>query len=335
MNKIKCAVIGYGPAFNMGKAHADYINSTGEMEVVAICDKDKSRTESAKKDFPNVQTYNSVDELLKNCDFQLAVIVTPHNTHYPLAMQCLSAGKHTIVEKPFCITYKEASDMIDLAREKGVMLSVFHNRRWDGDYLTLKEAVGKGLIGDIFHLEVFMGGYGHPGYWWRSDKEISGGALYDWGAHIVDWILGLIPSKVKRVGGFSHKLVWKDVTNEDNAEAIIQFENGAVAYVQLSSIAMAGKRRWFILGTEGSLEDDREKQGFKLRRMVNGMQMEGNIAFKKGEWNAYYRNIADHLLRGKELVVKPEEARRVIAVIELAGKSAEEGEFIDFPRELY
>lgn len=333
MEKIRCAIIGYGAAFNMGKAHADYINATGEMEVVAICDVDKSRTEQAKKDFPHIQTFNSVDDLLKNCDFKLAVIVTPHNTHYPIAMQCLSSGKHTVVEKPFCLTIKEASDMIDMARKKGVMLSVFHNRRWDGDYLALKEAIGRRLIGDVFHLEVFMGGYGHPGHWWRSDKEISGGALYDWGAHIIDWILGIIPSKVKRVGGFSHKLVWKDVSNEDNVEAIINFENGAVAYVQLSSIAMAGKKRWFILGTDGSLEDERE--WFRLRKMVDGLLMEGVIPYKRGEWNAYYRNIADHLLRGSELVVKPEEARRVIAVIELAGKSAQQGKFIDFPQELY
>ncbi|MBC7327747.1 Gfo/Idh/MocA family oxidoreductase [bacterium] len=331
MDKIKCAVIGYGSAFNMGKAHADYINSTDGMEVVAVCDTDKSRTEAAKRDFPSIQTYNSLEEMLKSCDFDLAVIVTPHNTHYPLAMQCLAAGKHTIVEKPFCITAREATDMIELAREKGVMLSVFHNRRWDGDYLALKEAIGKGLIGDVYHLEVFMGGYGHPGYWWRSDKEISGGALYDWGAHIVDWILGLIPSKIKRVGGFSHKLVWHDVTNEDNIEAIIQFENGTVAYIQLSSIAMAGKRRWFLLGTKGSLEDEWGRNGFHLKKIVDGMQMETTLPYKKGEWNAYYKNIANHLLKGEELIVKPEEARRVIAVIEMASNS--QGEMQDFPED--
>ncbi|MBC7327913.1 Gfo/Idh/MocA family oxidoreductase [bacterium] len=329
MESVKCAVIGYG----MGKVHSDFINSTEGLELVAVCDLDKARRETAKKDFPFIQTYESVEELIRNCDFDLAVIVTPHNTHYPLAMQCLTAGKHTVIDKPFCITTKEATDMINLAKEKGLMLSVFHNRRWDGDYMALKEAVAKGLIGDIFHLEMFMGHYGAPGPWWRSYKEISGGALYDWGAHLIDWILGLIPSKVKRVGGFSHKLLWHNVTNEDNVEAIIQFENGAVAYVQMSSIAMAQKRRWFILGTQGSLEDEWGANGFRLRKMVDGVKVEGIVPYKKDEWTAYYKNIAEHLLKGEELAVKPEEARRVIAVIEMASNS--NGHMLEFPSELY
>jgi len=329
MRKIRCAVIGYG----MGKAHSQFIVSTEGLELTAVCDLDQARREMAKNDFPFIQTFSSVDDLLKNCDFDLAVVVTPHNTHYPIAMQCLSAGKNVVIDKPFCITVKEATDMINLAKEKGLMLSVFHNRRWDGDYMALKEAVGKGLIGDIFHLEVFMGHYGKPGPWWRSYKEISGGALYDWGAHVVDWILGLIPSKVKRVGGFSHKLVWNEVTNEDNVEAIIQFENSAVAYVQMSSIAMAQKRRWFILGTQGSLEDEWGAKGFKLRKLVDGIQVEGVYPYKEGDWGAYYRNIAEHLLKGADLAVKPEEARRVIAVIEMASKA--QGQMLDFPAELY
>ncbi|MGB9608462.1 MAG: Gfo/Idh/MocA family protein, partial [bacterium] len=153
------------------------------------------------------------------------------------------------------------------------------------------------------------------------------------GAHLVDWILGLIPAKIKRVGGFSHKLVWKDVSNEDNVETIIQFENGAVAYVQVSSIAMGQKKRWFILGTEGSLEDEWGARGFKLRKQVDGTLMEGTLPYMKDSWDAYYKNIAAHLLKGEELAVKPEEARRVIAVIEMASKA--NGEMLDFPEELY
>ncbi len=329
MENIKCVVIGYG----MGKAHSQFISSTEGLELVGVCDIDGVRREMAKKDFPFIQTFDSVDDLLKNYDFDLAVIVTPHNTHYPIAIKCLSAGKNVVIDKPFCITVQEATDMINLAKEKGLMLSVFHNRRWDGDYLALKEVVEKGLIGDIFHLEMFMGHYGAPGPWWRSYKEISGGALYDWGAHLVDWILGLVPSKIKRVGGFSHKLVWNDVTNEDNVEAVIQFENGAVAYVEMSSIAMAQKRRWFILGTQGSLEDEWGARGFRLRKLVDGIQVEGLVPYKESDWSAYYKNVAEHLLKGAELAVKPEEARRVIAVIEIASNA--QGQMLDFPQELY
>ncbi len=335
MDKVKCAIVGYGPACNMGKLHADYITATDGLELVAVCDKDPQRVEIAKSDFPGIRGYTDLKKMLEDCDFDLAVIVTPHNTHFPLAMQCLEGGKHTILEKPMCITADEATQMIKTAKEKGVMLSVFHNRRWDGDYLALKSAISQGLIGDVYHVEVFMGYYGHPGHSWRSDKEISGGAIYDWGAHLVDWILGLIPAPARSVTGFAHKLVWKDATNEDNIEAVISFQNGAVAYVHVSSIAMAKKRRWFILGTQGSLEDDWGAKTFQLNRMVNGMPMRGEIPYKHSDWMAYYRNIAGHLLRGEELAVKPEEARRVIAILEGASESARRSEPVEIPLAFY
>ena len=107
------------------------------------------------------------------------------------------------------------------------MLSVFHNRRYDGDFLAIKEVIDKGLIGDVFRIEVYGGRYGHPGTWWRSDKNISGGAFYDWGAHLVDWVLNLIPEKVDSIMGFTQKIQWWDVTNEDEVESIIKFKNGA------------------------------------------------------------------------------------------------------------
>jgi scyllo-inositol 2-dehydrogenase (NADP+) len=117
--EIRCAVIGYGGAFNMGKHHATQMEQTGVMKVVAVCDLDPQRLEVAKADFPHIRTYQSVDEMLTQEDFDLAVIVTPHNTHAPLALKCLKAGKHVIVEKPMCLTVKEATAMIETAKAKG------------------------------------------------------------------------------------------------------------------------------------------------------------------------------------------------------------------------
>jgi len=331
---IRCAVIGYGAAFNMGKAHANWINSTKGMKTVAVCDVDPKRTAAAAEDFPGIETYNDLSEMLEKSDFDLAVVVTPHNTHAKIAIQCLDAGKHVVVEKPMCITVKEATDMIEAAKRSNVMLSVFHNRRHDGDYKALKEIVAKGLIGDIFHVEMFGGGYGHPGYWWRSDKKISGGAFYDWGAHYLDWLLNLVPGKVTGVTGFFHKLVWKDVTNEDHVEAAIRFESGVVANVQFSHLAMAGKPRWQILGTKGSVVDLGGKEGkFRVTTSLKGYPAQIEVPYKKSDWESYYRNIADHLLKGKELEVKPEEARRVIAIMEAAEKSSKTGRTEKVPYE--
>jgi len=319
--RIRCAVVGYGPAFNMGKAHCEWIKGTEGLELVAVCDIDVKRTALAKQDYPWIETYNDLGELLLKSKVDLVTVVTPHNTHAQLTLQCLKAGKHVIVEKPMCITVKEATAMIEEARKVKVMLTVFHNRRHDGDFLAIKEVIDKGLIGKVFHVEVFGGGYGHPGYWWRSDKKVSGGAIYDWGAHFIDWVLNLVPEKVVSVTGFFHKLAWMDVTNEDEVEAVIRFESGAVADVQLSSIARVGKPRWRILGTKGAILDQGGGK-FKVCTEVDGIPVEMEVKYKASERLPYYRNISDHLLHGKELEVKPEEARRVIAIMETAEKSS-------------
>ena len=169
LTEIKCAIIGYG---GMAKHHADMMAQTGVMKVVAVCDVEPQRLEVAKSHLPNINTYRDVEDLLAKEDFDLAVIVTPHNTHAPLALKCLNAGKHVVVEKPMCLTVKEATAMIKAAKGKGVMLTVYHNRHWDGDFLAIKEVVEAGLIGEIFHVEMFGGGYYRPGHAWRSYKKL-------------------------------------------------------------------------------------------------------------------------------------------------------------------
>ncbi len=335
MNKtIRCAVIGYGATCNMGNAHANWISNVNGMKAVAVCDVDPKRTAVAEKDFPGIETYNDLSGMIEKSEFDLAVVVTPHNTHAKLAIQCLEAGKHVVVEKPMCITAKEATDMIEAAKKAKVMLSVFHNRRYDGSFMTLKEIVAKDLIGDIFHVETFIGGYGRPGSWWRSDKKISGGAFYDWGAHFVDWLLNLVPGNVVGVTGFFHKLAWKNVTNEDHVEAMIRFDSGAVADVQISQLAMEKKPIWHILGTKGAIVDLRNKEEkFRVTTNVKGHPAQIEVPFKKDDWESYYRNIVDHISKGKELKVKPEEARRVIAIIEAAEKSSRERKTVEVPYE--
>jgi predicted dehydrogenase len=128
------------------------------------------------------------------------------------------------------------------------------------------------------------------------------------------------------VSGYFHKRVWHDVTNEDQVQAVIRFENGCVANVTMSSIAYAGKPRWWVLGTKGAAVD---KGGhFEVTGDFNaeGFPATLRVPYKNAsEWKTYYSNIADHLLRGKELKVKPEQARRVIAILETAEQSSKEG----------
>ena len=323
---IRCGVVGYGAAFSMGRNHARWMAETPGLQPVAVCDVDGSRLKDADKDFPGVETYTSVATMLRKSKVDLVAIVTPHNTHAPLAVQCLNAGKNVIVEKPMCITVAEADRMIDAARRNKVMLSVFHNRRWDGDFMTLRDIIGRGIIGDVFHIETYGGGYGHPGKWWRASKRISGGAFYDWGAHFVDWVLNLVPSKMESIMGyFFQNIVWKDATNEDQVEGIVRFANGAVANLQLSQVASCGKQRWRILGTKGGICDGRRDGHFLVVTDVQGLRAEMEVKHQPSRWEGYYQNIADHLLRGAELAVKAEEGRRVIQLIEGAEKASKAG----------
>lgn len=333
--QIRGAVIGYGGAFNMGKSHLNGMREAG-ITPVAACDLDAARVRVASEDFPGIRTYTAVEDLLADDGVDLITLITPHDSHAPLAIQALNAGKAVITEKPMCLTAGEATDMIEAAQKSGVMLSVYHNRRHDGDFQTLKEAIiEKKLIGDVFSIQAGFAGYGHPGHWWRSNKAISGGAFYDWGAHFLDWILNLMPGqKVVNVTGFYHKRVWHDVTNEDHVQAILRFDSGAHADVSFSSISSLPMPRWRIQGTQGGLLDDGSvKDGFKLFGFLNGIKVQGELRNKPGTHQDYYKGIYAHMAEGAPLDVTPESARRVIAVIEAAEKSAQSGQSEPVPYE--
>ncbi len=333
--EIRGAVIGYGGAFNMGKGHLSGMREAG-IAPVAVCDIDAPRLDAALADFPGIRTYGHADALLADDGIDLVTLVTPHDTHAPLAIQALNAGKSVICEKPMCLTAQEATGMIAAARASGVMLSVYHNRRHDGDFQALKEAiVEKKLIGDVFSIQAGFAGYGHPGHWWRSDKAISGGAFYDWGAHFLDWILNLMPGrKVVSVSGYFHKRVWHDVTNEDHVQAVLRFDDGAHADLSFSQISALPMPRWRIQGTKGGILDDGTvKDGMKLFIFLDGIKMQGELRNKGSQWDKYYKDIYAHLAHGAPLDVTPEQARRVIAIMEAAEKSSQTGQAEPVPYE--
>lgn len=321
---LKVGCIGYSPAFNMGRIHLTGLHKNG-FAPVAVCDLIPAVRKNAETEWPGIATYASYRKMLAESDVDLVVVITEHNSHARLCLDCLRAGKHVITEKPFCLTVDEANRMIDAAKKAGKLLSVYHNRRWDGDYMTIRHIIKQGLIGEPFQIEVCMGHYGHPSHWWRSDKKISGGAFYDWGAHIVDWVLNLVPAKLTEVSGyFQEKRVWHDVTNEDHCKTALRFENGCCALIELSSLAAVKKNRWRILGTLGGLLDLGDGK-FQVVSHRDGIAMIAEVAYMESDWEAYHRNVVDHLMFDEPLEVTPESARRVIGVIEQAGKSSRTG----------
>ena len=327
---IKCAAIGYGGAFNMGRTHLESCKKA-RLTPVAVCDVDPLRTATAKAELgEHIQTFNSVERMLAESDADLVTVITPHNLHAPLSLQVLKSGRHVVTEKPYTITIDEATAVIEAARAAGKMATVFHNRRWDGDFVAIRDVVQSGILGEVFHIECAFGGYGEPrADWWRSYKEPSGGAFFDWGAHFVDWILQLMPYAIESVSGDFKKLKWQQVSNEDYTSAYIRFAGGRSAWVEQGNVNAIDKARWRILGTEGGLQkagwDWEGKEGLKLVTFRNGQRVESTLPYGKSDWDGFYRNVADHLILGEPLAVTPESARDVIAILSLAEQSSKQG----------
>jgi scyllo-inositol 2-dehydrogenase (NADP+) len=327
---IRVGVIGYGGAFNMGRGHLQEMEQAG-MTPVAVCEVDAERLKIAETDFPGIQTYSKVAEMLRKSDVNLITIITPHNTHAKLALQCLKAGRHVVCEKPLAITTAECDAMMAAAKKSGVVLSTYHNRHWDGWILRAVEQIKeKKVIGDIYRVDARMGARAMPGDWWRTSRTISGGILYDWGVHLLEYGLQLIDSDITEVAGFSKtgywapKTKWKKDTNEDEAEAVVRFRNGSWLTLNITSLDSNAKPGFLeITGTEGSYVFESSRYTIHKRDGQNYSLEQG--AHYPNAWEKYYGNIADHLTKGAKLVITPEWSRRPIHILDLAAQSAKKG----------
>lgn len=327
---VHVGTIGYGGSFNMGAQHLREMQKAG-MTPRAVAEIDPSRQEAAKKDFPGIETYSSVSEMLKKSDVHLVAIITPHNTHAKLALRCLKAGRHVVCEKPMAITTAECDAMIAAAKQNGVTLSTYHNRHWDGNIMRAVEVIRSGAIGEVYRIEAHMGGWAKPHDWWRSSKTISGGILYDWGVHLLEYALQIMNARIVEVGGFAHTGYWapqtpyKDDTNEDEAFAVVRFDNGSWLTLCITSLDANPKEGHGILeitGTEGSYIMDHGTWK-TVRHDSDGHRVVTSGKNPPSEGWRFYQNIADHLAKGEPLVITPEWARRPIHILDLACRSAE------------
>ena len=322
----RCGVIGYGGAFNMGHAHLSSMVKNPGMEAVAICELDPARQAVAAKEWPGSVVYSRVGDMLRHADLDLVTIITPHNTHAKLAVQCLDARVGVVVEKPMAITSKEVKAMIAASRRRKVMLSTFHNRRWDGDFMLLMDLIRKEkIIGRVFRVEAGSNNYGKQRDWWRADRKVSGGSIYDWGAHFTDWILNLVNDDIDWVSGYQVKnREWADYANEDHSEYTLKFKGGCEATLTISNLAMSPRPKWRILGDQGAIEMS-SGDNVSVTTMVNGRQMRAEIPVPQSNWDAYYRNVYRHLQGRARLIITAESAARVIGVLEAANLSAARG----------
>jgi predicted dehydrogenase len=340
---VRVGLLGYGA---IGHEHSKAIRRTEGLELRAVCDPDPQRIAVARGLAPDVR---AVDDLLVDDGVDLVIVSTPPNTHAEWVLRCLDAGKSVVVEKPFCLTVAEADRQIEAAADRGLTLAVYQNRRWDADYLALKKAVCSGLLGDVFHYESFIGGFGHPCNYWHSDETVSGGAIYDWGSHYLDWALDLFAEPVEWVSATAHKRVWHDVTNADHTRVLLHFADGVEAEFTHSDLAAALKPKFYVLGTAGGLIGDWRHERVVTRTDI-GTLHEDRLAHSDSPANLrlftpdgsggtsetlmsippapaepFHRQLADQLLSGEPMEITPAGSRRNIAVMQAATASARDG----------
>lgn len=325
---IKVGVIGYGGSYNMGKTHLDEMSLAG-ISPKAVVEIDPSRLKAAEKDFPEIETYNSVEKMLNKSNIDLVTIITPHNTHAEIALKCINAGKGVCCEKPLAITTEECDKMIEAAEKNDVLISTYHSRHWDGCiFKAVEEICRKNRIGEVFRIEAHMGKYANPGNWWRSNRKISGGILYDWGVHLLEYSLQVIEGELCEVCGFFKKGFWNTKwnadSNEDEGFLTARFKNGKWLTLNISSIDSFPKSERGLLeitGTEGTYIMHMDKYKIITHNNSEVQTFEGENP-ESENWR-FYKNIANHLTNGEELVISGEWGRRPIHIIDLAVKSAE------------
>ena len=331
---IRVGVVGYGGAFNMGRHHLSEMRDAG-MTPAAVCELDTARLAVAREDFEGIETYRSVSQMLKKSDVNLVTIITPHNTHAPIALKCLAAGRHVVTEKPFAITVAECDAMIAAARKRGLVLSTYHNRHWDGCVLEgVDQIVNRKVIGDVVSIEIHAGSYSTPGAWWRSSKSISGGLAYDWGVHFLEYALQIMNEDmlevtgVSKTGVWASKTKWKADTNEDAVHALVRFANQKWLTLSMSGIECIPKSGFMeVRGTRGAYIMDHNTFEI-IQPKSNGRFVRTTGPNRAGVWGEFYKNIADHMSRGKKLVITPEWARRPIQILDTANRSAKSGKAI-------
>jgi scyllo-inositol 2-dehydrogenase (NADP+) len=345
---IPTVVVGHGLA---GRSfHCPLIRRQPGLRLHGVVARDPDvRAEAVALWGEGVRGYAGLDEALADAAVALVVIATPHDSHAELAVRALEAGRHCVVDKVMALSTADADRMIAARDRSGRMLSVFHNRRWDWDFATVKDVLANGAIGKPLLFESAVCRFAAP-RGWRGNAAAAGTILYDWGAHLVDQALRLNLGPCRRLFAWLGPSPWEGVDSGGHGRIVMEFDD-ALFQVENSRVCRIDRPRWWIVGTDGGFvkygidpqEDairagdiDRaaeppQHQGILRRSDESGAVVESRVPTIRDHWDGYYRNIADHLNAGTPLAVTAEEAREVVRVLEAATRSSNEHRVIEGP----
>ncbi len=342
---IRVGVVGFGLAGRI--FHTAVIQATPGLELAAVVQRSG---DDAKKEYPEAHVARSVEEMLSDVSIRLVVIATPSYSHYDLAKQCLHEQRNVIIDKPFTLTSEEAAKLIAVARQRKLTLTAYQNRRWDGDFRTVRQVIASGELGRLVTFESRFDRF-RPAPRrdvWRESGGPGGGTLFDLGPHLIDQALTLFgpPDTITA----SVRVEREGAAADDAWDLFLEYEHPHRMTVMLRATLTACARgpRYVVHGTKGSFtkwgldpQEDQLKAGMRPGEPGFGEEAESawgeltscgdsgastrRVRTERGDYRGFYDNVRDVLLGRAELEVKPEQAWRTTRLIELARESSGQG----------
>jgi scyllo-inositol 2-dehydrogenase (NADP+) len=311
----------------VGDLHFPMLKQLKGYNIVGIYDVDKERAKMISEKFACC-VFPTYAKMLESKEIDVVLVTTPSNTHTQYTIQALNAGKHVIVDKPPATTYADLKKMFAVADKNHKKLVTFQNRIWDKDFVTVLNTVKKNLLGDVFHIEscVLYWGFGGYGIFrkWRTLKKYGGGQLNDWGPHLIDQAMRLVPSPVDSVWADLRGLMWsKEV--DDHCMLMLRFKNGTTAKIVASGSMTNYGYRWFVCGTKGTLYQHDWEKPLVFRKPVGDKKKDIELPFAKTGWIDFYKEYEKVFTKKAPLPVKPIESLRLLKVIEAARESGRTG----------
>ena len=349
----RVAIVGYGLSAKI--FHIPFITHLPEDFVLhGIVQRTPKPDNDAAKDHPSATIYKSFEEMLDDQAVEVVVLCTPAVSHFEMCKAAIAKGKNLVVEKPFVTKWEDGVEIGRLAKEKGVVVAVYQNRRWDGDWLQLKKVVQSGLLGRVVEVESRFDRYRLEGKGgWKESGVVGTGAMFDLGSHLVDQVVSLwgMPKRVLGVRMWQRDgLGEAGKEEEDSFTMLLWFDGGLLVTCKAASVSAVGRQlRFWVRGTKGSWrkegldpQEDQLKGGMGVSDKGfgrEGQEWEGELTqVVKGEMKVnrmeaeepvtyvgFYREVAKALKGEGEVPVSAEQAADVIKLIELARESAKAG----------
>ncbi|MFI5486072.1 Gfo/Idh/MocA family oxidoreductase [Micromonospora echinaurantiaca] len=341
---LRVGLLGYGIAGRV--FHAPLIAATPGLRLAAVLTRDPQRREQVRHEHPDARTVDDADQLWRAPDeLDLVVVATPNRLHVPLARAAVAAGLPVVVDKPLAATAAQARDLVDEAARRGVPLTVFQNRRWDGDFLTARRLVEEGALGRVVRFESRFERWRpaiKPGWRESGTPDEAGGTLYDLGAHLVDQAVQLFGPVRAVYAEVDRRRPGAQV--DDDAFVALTHANGVRSHLWMTTLAAQLGPRLRILGDRAAYTSHGlDVQEAALRagerpgtpgwgevtpERYGQLGVDGDlrpVPTEPGRYQSFYQQVAAALRDGAPLPVDPYDAVDTVALIELAHRSAADG----------